>query len=860
MRNALRVYARDLRRIGRAPKTWVILIGLIIVPALYAWVNIIAFWDPYGDAKEVAVAVVNLDEGASNPIAGEVNVGDQVIAQLETNDQLGWRFPDYDKAMHQVKAGEVYAAIVIPKDFSADLLSITTGDFVQPKLRYYTNEKANAIAPKLTDAGATGLETQVNATFVETVTQTVVEKARGLGIQIGDRLVGARDATLVQLDEAAAKVDRARDGLAELATTIAGGSAVVADSEAAITDVEDTLDDVRSSLSEAGSLADELQADLLNLDDALLDAYSSSTASVLSAAGTIRGAVAGVQSGLDDVARTLGTARDDVEAMLQVNESVLAKTREIAAGLPDGDPARVVLDAAIADLEEQVGADEALLETLDSSLKRVTAVADDVKSASDRLASEIERAKSATEGLRAAVGDAIPEMNHALSTVSAGMAGLSSALESQRALLGQTGDLLTGVEEQLAATAAPFDALEGNLTDVHDDLTTLRNDLAAVTSAQLLDQASVLSSLDPDRIASFLSSPVKVHQDALYPVPKYGSSMAPLFTNLTLWIGAFMLVILLRQEVDTQGVPGLTVRQAYFGRWLLVATLAFLQAVLVAVGDVLIGVQNVDPFAYVATVVFIGLVYVSIIFALAVSFGYIGKGLIIVLVIMQIPGGSGIYPIEMLPDFFRTLSPFFPFTYAIDALREVIGGFYGAYYWRYLAVLGVFAALAFVLGIFVRRRLGNTARLFNDNLRASGLFVIEDVRILGSRRRLDQVVRALTDRDRFLADSARHKRWYEQKHKTVLRIILAIGLALTAVLFVVGTVFPEHKATVLGLWALVCLGVIGSFVTVEYVRQNILYADEIGGMDGSELQAALAEEEAVITPGLELDRIAERDQ
>ena len=173
MRNAFTMLRRDLTRIRRAPKSWAIIIGLLVLPALYAWVNIVAFWNPYGNAEHIKVAVVNEDAGASTELTGEVNVGDQVVDQLKTNDQLGWQFMDHDDAMDSVRSGASYAAIVMPPDFSKDLLTIITGDFVQPRLEYYTNEKANAIAPKITEVGASTLDTQINSKFVATVAQTI---------------------------------------------------------------------------------------------------------------------------------------------------------------------------------------------------------------------------------------------------------------------------------------------------------------------------------------------------------------------------------------------------------------------------------------------------------------------------------------------------------------------------------------------------------------------------------------------------------------------------------------------------------------------------------------------------------------
>ena len=340
------------------------------------------------------------------------------------------------------------------------------------------------------------------------------------------------------------------------------------------------------------------------------------------------------------------------------------------------------------------------------------------------VASEAMAAAQRSSGaLQSVLSGTFPGLNQSMSSLSATVGAFSSALDSQRVLVGEAVGMLTELESVMDETGTAVSSLDGNLADVQSDLIALQTDLSAISATDLLNQVSTLTSLDPDTIAEFMAGPVVVHENDLFPVPAYGSSMAPLFTNLSLWIAGFVLMVLFKLEVDDEDVEGLTVRQAYFGRWLLFAVMNVIQALLVSIGNVVIGVQTVNPVVFVATAVFIGLVYMSIIYALSVSFGYIGKGIAVLLVIMQIPGASGIYPIEMMPDFFRALFPFFPFTYGIDALRETIGGFYGLHYLRYMAVLVLFAALAFILGLFLRQRLGNFARLFNSKLADTGLFL-----------------------------------------------------------------------------------------------------------------------------------------
>ena len=856
MRNAFKVLGRDLTRIRRAPKSWAIIIGLLVLPSLYAWVNIVAFWDPYGNADHIKVAVVNQDEGASTALTGEVNVGEQVVDQLKTNDQLGWQFMDHDDAMEAVKSGASYAAIVMPPDFSRDLLTITTGDFVQPELEYYTNEKANAIAPKITEVGASTLDTQINSNFVATVAKTIAEDAEQAGVDAGDRMIDSRSETLTALDQALATIQSARMSMTELDSAIGPGTEAVIEARRALERVDATIGDVTDAAADTQGLVNEVQRDLVGFSENLTGAYVSGAANITAATSRLQESIGQVSGGAAAARSALTAAQRDVQSVIDANQALLGALRPLAAAVPAGAPLKSQMEQVIGQLDAQTARDQELLGTLRAAQTTASTATDQAAAASEAM-SAVARSSAALHGVMTGT---FPGLNQSMASLSASVGAFSAAVDSQRVLVGEAVDMLTDVESLLGETSTAVTSLDGNLRDVQSDLQTLQTDLNAITAADIWDQVSTLTSLDPDSIAEFMTGPVTVHENDLFPVPAYGSSMAPLFTNLSLWIAGFVLMVLFKLEVDTEDVEGLTVRQAYFGRWLLFAVMNFIQALLVSTGNVVIGVQTVNPVIYVATSVFIGLVYMSIIYALAVSFGYIGKGIAVLLVIMQIPGASGIYPIEMMPDFFRSLFPFFPFTYGIDAMRETIGGFYGLNYLRYMAVLALFAALAFALGIFLRQRLGNFARLFNKKLADTGLFLSEDVQILGSRHRLTQLVRALTDREKFRADNARRRRWMEMNRVFAKRVALVFGALGTVALFVVGSIFPDAKATVLGLWGLLCLLVMAAVVVIEYINQNIVYGTEVSDLPDDELKRALAEEEAAIRSDARLDQLEMRGQ
>lgn len=858
MNNALKVYVRDLKRFARVPQAIIILIGIIIVPSLYAWFNIIAFWDPYSDTKAVKVAVVNMDEGAYSELTGEVNVGDQVVAQLKQNDQLGWQFMDEDAAMHAVKSGESYAAIVIPAQFSSDLLSVTTGDFTRPELEYYVNEKANAIAPKITGVGATTVQTQINSNFVSTVSETLTTTLEKAGVEINSHIENAQDQSLNALGTALSELETAQQQIAETGVALGNGESALADVRTALQDAQNAIDGAQTAISEVDGLVEDVQAGIISLSGSLTSSAIASSAKLAELSTKVNHQFSAATAGIDQASSVIASATADASAVVEANQRVLSELQGVLATLSPTDPQFQAITDTVAGLQERNAADQRLVDSLEALNAEVAQTNSELRTSAQAMRTDIDNITTSTAAIGTSTQNALPQLNQALSDLSATAGGLSSSLGAQKTLLVEAEQVVDSVEDVLTQAGAAATEMGSNLETFQQQLVALRADVGALQSADLWKQAQVLSNLDPKKIADFMAAPVTVQEKIVFPVATYGSAMAPLFTNLSLWIAAFVLVVLLKLEVDTEGVKGLTVRQAYLGRWMLLATINFFQALLVSVGNVVIGVQMASAVAYVCTSIFAGFVYMAIIYALAMSFGYVGKGMAILLVIMQIPGASGIYPIEMMPSFFKMLYPFFPFTYGIDAMRETIGGFYNGDYWRSFLVLLLFAVLAFALGLFFRQRLGNFARLFNSKLSMTGLFLSENVQVLGSRRRVTQLVQALTNRQKFREQTLRQAHWFEERHLTLLRVSLLVWATCTAVLVVVAGILPESRATVLGLWGVLCLVTIGFVVVLEYLKQNMRFAKTLGSLPAPELKMKLAHEENATHSDTTLDELRER--
>ena len=213
-----------------------------------------------------------------------------------------------------------------------------------------------------------------------------------------------------------------------------------------------------------------------------------------------------------------------------------------------------------------------------------------------------------------------------------------------------------------------------------------------------------LLSGNPEKLGSFFSEPVQVSDNYIYEIANYGSGVAPFYTTLAIWVGMTILVSLVKVHADAKGLGKLKPSQLYFGRYLTFFLLSQVQTFIIVLGDLyLLKIQCVHPVSFIVTGAVTSLTFSLLIYSLTISFGDIGKALAVVVMVLQIAGSGGTYPIEALPSFFRAVYIFFPFPYAINAMRECIGGMYENTLGKCYITLLLFGAASLVIGLVIRK-------------------------------------------------------------------------------------------------------------------------------------------------------------
>lgn len=806
---------------------------MAFVPALYAWFNIAGFWDPYSHTSHIRVAVANEDEGATKDQIGTLNVGAMLETQLKENDQLGWHFVSADEARAEVERGDSYAAFVIPASFSRDLTGIVDGTYVKPNIQYYVNEKNNAVAPKITGAGATSLDRQINSAFVSTVAKVLSEKASEAGVSIANNADQKRSDVSASVSEASAKLGSASQTLDGMGAKIDAAKASVASARSTLSDLDAAASELSTSLDQADQLVSDSRTSLASFSSQMggaLDGLSSNAASALAGvsanAGTLDGAVQGA-SGRVGGLLTEGTSINNSvgDVLAELNALGIGNLPAAGTALTDLTNQNAALSTALGDLT-----------TLNSDLSATsTSISDALTKASDASAA----VSSAVTNARSGVSSQLPAISSALDDFSSASSSMRGSLDTLRSQRDQVSGLLDQLDSLLDGAKTATQTSATNVAAIKTDLDSVATDISSLSSSNTLRDLADSLGVNAESIASFMASPTKIETKAVYPVAAYGSAMAPLFTNLALWIGAFSLVLLFKLDVDEEGIGPISSASKYMGRWMLLAFFGVIQALVVSTGVLVIGVQTVSRLGFVGTSMVISMVFVSIVYMLSTCFQHIGKGLCVIIMVMQIPGSAGLYPIEMLPSFFRFLHPLFPFTYGVNALREIVGGFYGHTYLSCLAVLGAEALVAFAIGLALRPFLVNLNAMITRDLSSSGLFLSEATRVPSNRYRLTQIVAALADHEGFQRSVSRRAARFERRYPMIRRVAIVLGIIVPVALAVLSVANIAEVPIVLGAWIVWVLLVISFLIGLQYLREALARQQLLGAMEEEDVRSLL---------------------
>lgn len=725
MKNIWKIFQRDMMRIRKNVIALVVIVGISVVPCLYAWFNIAASWDPYSNTGNLKVAVASVDEGYEGSLIPlEINIGDQVLSALRENTQMEWVFTTKDKATAGVKSGKYYAAIVIPKDFSNKMMSVFSENVEKPEITYYSNAKENAIAPKVTDKGASAVQRQVNQVFIETISDTTLTV-----LQAVSNMTEASGAETI-VSNLNTNLNRISGDLSASAGLLQSFSDMTVSAQNLLNSTTEFMQSAQTQSQESKQTFQKSKDSFSDIDSAL-DAATDNVETALNA----------TQSVYDEMNQTITKAFEaqsqDTETVASTLDTLAAKVQKII------DSYQSVRDAvaSISDSHSELAsAVDAVVSRMDTSIKAQQELHDKLQNTAQSLrdtTTDIATAKKELQDLFATNGTQIADAtNEYQSSMEASLNKLTDALDSSKTKISS---LLSQLEKSTDGIYSLTDAADSDLTQIQSvlaDSGKLLNDAAdkiSDTTAKLdeMEQSGDFSELesiisgDRSSISSFLAAPVSLKTHKVYEIANYGSSMAPFYSVLSIWIGGIVLVAMLKVNVSekcTEGLENVKLYQVYFGRFITFLIVGLFQSTLIALGDLLyLGIQCEHPFLFLLACWFSSIVFVNIIYTLTVSLGDIGKAVSVILLVVQVAGTGGTFPIEVAPKFFQAVYPLLPFTHSMAALRETVGGMYGMNYWIDLGKLVIFLVISLIVGLVLRKPIIKLNDAFTEKLEETKL-------------------------------------------------------------------------------------------------------------------------------------------
>ena len=670
MKNIIEIFQNDIREIFRKTRTWIVIIGLILLPSMYAWPNILSAWDPYGHTNNIKVAVVTEDSGAE--VSGQkVNLGENLVEGLKNNKNLDWQFvSNKQEAEEGVRIGDYYASIVIPKKFSEDLTSVSRGFPKKATIEYTVNEKINAISPKITNSGASAIANNISKSFVEIANGVIFEKLHEAGIKF--------EQNLPSIEKMKEEIFKLNDNFSNYENVVSELIGKTEQGQKILNTIQQTLPDIDRFATNSIMLADKADITINNIqsfNEKLLPLISNHLKVVEDVSGEANSLAQKIQSKPDNVEETkeklklLNTRLEAAEERLRVVKNIFEYLNELS-----GENILQNQLNKINTLENDLTKVKEVNNKIYTNIDNYDEIADDIKK---DFVDRTKRINEISTNIDNRLNDDIAPL-------------VAKVLTKADININEISKLIIGAQNELPEVEAKILSTEVKIQRAHAKLITIQKELPEakekikklteeITKAEAGTHTNMLFNLlkvDYKQQAEFFANPVQLSENKLYHIKNYGSAMTPFYTVLSIWVGALLMSSLLTTKVEDEEGKYKPCEK-YFGRWILFLVISLFQTLVITLGDMyILGTQAVSPYRFVFYGLLISALFSSIIYTIVHLLGNVGKAICIILLVLQLGSSGGTFPIQMTSSFFQTLYPKVPFTYSIGLLREAVGGVY----------------------------------------------------------------------------------------------------------------------------------------------------------------------------------------
>ena len=712
MKQIIEIFKSDIKEIFRKVNTWIIIIGLIFLPSMYAWPNILSSWDPYSHTNNIKVAVISEDEGAT--VEGKnVNLGESLITNLKGNKNLNWQFvSSKQQAENGVKIGDFYASIVIPKSFSSDITSITRGELKKATIEYTVNEKINAISPKITNSGASALANTIGKNFVEVANGVIFEKLHEAGVKFEENLP-AIEQVKEEINNLNDNFSHYENSLNELIGKVDRGYNV-------LNTIQGTLPEIDRAATNSIMLANKTNVTIKNIEnfnEIMLKNINTQLDKVIEISGEVVKVAELIQKKPTNPEETkakmkaLDSRFEAAEKRLDIAKDIF----EYLNSLSDQNLFQKQL-TKINTMESDISKLRTLNKKIYSNIDKYDAISTKVKA--DFLTTAKRVNNNSINFKKKLNTEVAPLIKRVLTNADTKIRNVSSVISRAQAQIPTINAKISEAEVKIQTVQGKLLKLQGEMPEIKEKVQKLTGIVNKADGEIDTNALFNLLKVDYKQQAEFFANPVQLKENQLYHIKNYGSAMTPFYTVLSIWVGALLMSSLLTTKVEDEENK-YKPYQKYFGRGLLFMIISLLQTLIITLGDMyLLGTQANSPYRFVIYALLISLLFSAIIYTTVCLLGNVGKAVCIILLVLQIGSSGGTFPIQMTSSFFQALYPKVPFTYSISLLREAVGGVYIPAVNRDMKILLTYLVITLVGGAILVSLKARSAKLSRERKRS----------------------------------------------------------------------------------------------------------------------------------------------
>lgn len=712
MKQIIEIFKSDIKEIFRKVSTWIVILGLIFLPSMYAWPNILASWDPYSHTNNIKVAVISEDEGAT--VEGKnINLGESLITNLKGNKNLDWQFvSSKQQAENGVKIGDFYASIVIPKSFSSDITSITRGELKKATIEYTVNEKINAISPKITNSGASALANTIGKNFVEVANGVIFEKLHEAGVKFEENLPA--------IEQVKEKINHLNDNFTNYENSLNELIGKVDRGYNVLNTIQGTLPEIDRAATNSIMLANKTNVTIKNIEnfnEIMLKNINTQLDKVIEISGEVVKVAELIQKKPTNPEETkakmkaLDSRFEAAEKRLDIAKDIF----EYLNSLSDQNLFQKQL-TKINTMESDITKLRSLNKKIYSNIDNYDAISTKVKA--DFLTISKRVNYNSIDFKKKLNTEVAPLIKRVLTSADTKIRNVSSVISRAQAQIPTINAKISEAEVKIQTVQGKLLKLQGEMPEIKEKVQKLTGIVNKADGEIDTNALFNLLKVDYKQQAEFFANPVQLKENQLYHIKNYGSAMTPFYTVLSIWVGALLMSSLLTTKVEDEENK-YKPYQKYFGRGLLFMIISLLQTLIITLGDMyLLGTQANSPYRFVIYALLISLLFSAIIYTTVCLLGNVGKAVCIILLVLQIGSSGGTFPIQMTSSFFQALYPKVPFTYSISLLREAVGGVYIPAVNRDMKILLTYLVITLVGGAILVSLKARSAKLSREKERS----------------------------------------------------------------------------------------------------------------------------------------------